>query len=193
MKTNTSISAYILCGGKSSRMGTDKGFVKFRGHSFIGWCLEAARQITNDIHLVTANKEYAQFGYPLLEDIHKNKGPVGGIHAALEHSVTDWNLILSCDVPGITGTLLTYLVERTPKETSVVFLSIGSNDYPLVAMYHKKCREYFFEAIQQNDLRLMNTIKKLNYERTEIPVSENHNLNNINTKEELRDLINSTL
>ncbi|HSM63083.1 MAG TPA: molybdenum cofactor guanylyltransferase [Gillisia sp.] len=193
MKTYTSISAYILCGGKSSRMGTDKGFVKFRDRSFMDWCLEAVRQITNDIHLVTANKKYSQFGHPLHEDIYKNKGPVGGIHAALEHSVTNWNLILSCDIPGITGSLLKDLIERTPEQTSVAFLSSGSNDYPLVAMYHKNCRKYFFEAIQENDLRLMNTIKKLNYERIEIPLSESYNLNNINTKEELQDLINSTL
>ncbi|MCM8569100.1 molybdenum cofactor guanylyltransferase [Gramella jeungdoensis] len=188
MKTKSPLSAYILCGGKSSRMGTDKGFVRFRDRSFTDWCLEAARQITKDIHLVTANKKYAQFGYPLVEDIHKNKGPVGGIYTALENSATGWNLILSCDIPGITGSLLNHLFERTPEQTSIAFLSSGSNDYPLVAIYHKNCSKYFSEAIQENDLRLMNVIGKLNYERIEIPFSESHNLNNINTPEELEIL-----
>ncbi|MDX1545234.1 MAG: molybdenum cofactor guanylyltransferase, partial [Christiangramia sp.] len=135
----------------------------------------------------------AQFGYPLVEDIHKNKGPVGGIHTALENSATDWNLILSCDIPGITGSLLNHLFERTPEQALVAFLSTASNDYPLIGMYHKSCSECFSETIQENDLRLMNVIGKLNYERIEIPTSESHNLNNINTKEELQDLINSTL
>lgn len=193
MKTGTSINAYILCGGKSSRMGTDKGFVRFKNRSFTDWCLEAVSQITRDIYLVTGEKKYAQFGYPLLEDIYKEKGPAGGIYTALENSATDWNLILSCDLPGITGSLLTRLVAGTPENTSVAFLSNEKNDYPLVAMYHKDCKKAFSEALQENDLRLMNIIKKMDYKRIQVRASEDHNLNNINTPQELDNLNKRTL
>lgn len=193
MNSKTNIQAYILCGGKSSRMGTDKGFVKFKDKSFIDWCLEALSHITNDIYLVTGNQEYRIFGYPLLEDIYKEKGPAGGIFTALEHSAADWNLILSCDIPGITGSVLNHLVENTPEKASVAFLSDGQNDFPLIAMYRKDCRKAFSEAIQKNELRLMNIIKKLNYKHIEVSSAENKDLNNINTQEELKNLIEKTL
>lgn len=193
MRTDIPINAYILCGGKSSRMGTDKGFVKFRNKCFMDWCLEAVSQITRNIHLVTGEKKYAQFGYPLLEDIYKEKGPVGGIQTALENSTTDWNLILSCDIPGINGSLLKKLVYRTPGETSVAFLNSTSQDYPLVAMYHKDCISFFSEAIQANDLKLMNLIRRMDHTTIKVAPSESPNLNNINTPQELETLNNTTL
>lgn len=193
MENDTSINAFILCGGKSSRMGTDKGFVHFKNRSFTDWCLEAVSQITREIHLVTGEKKYAQFGYPLLEDIYKEKGPVGGIYTALENSATHWNLILSCDLPGITGSLLTNLVTRKPENVSVAFLSNEKNDYPLVGMYHKDCKKVFSEAIQENELKLMKIIKKMDYARIEVQASENNNLNNINTPQELDNLNKRTL
>ena len=193
MRTDIPINAYILCGGKSSRMGTDKGFVKFRNKCFMDWCLEAVSQITRNIHLVTGEKKYAQFGYPLLEDIYKEKGPVGGIHTALENSTTDWNLILSCDIPGITGSLLKKLVYRTPGATSVAFLNSTSQDYPLVAMYHKDCKSFFSEAIQAHDLKLMNLIRRMDHTTIKVAPSESHNLNNINTPQELENLNNTTI
>lgn len=157
------------------------------------WCLDAVRQITNDIHLVTGNKAYAEFGYPLLEDIYKNKGPVGGIHTALEDSNTDWNLILSCDIPGITGSVLKDLVKRTSLQASVAFLSHAAKDYPLIALYHKNTKKVFSKAVQKNDLRLMDIIGKLNYERIEVSPSEMGSINNINTQKELEELIENTL
>lgn len=191
MRKDIYISAYILCGGQSRRMGTDKGLVEYRERTFMDWCISAIRPVTENIKLVTSNRKYNEFGYTLIQDIHKNKGPAGGIYTALEDSANHWNLILSCDLPGIKSSLLNYLIEETSNKTSIAFLSSSYNDYPLIGLYHKNCRKYFSEAIQKNELRLMNIIRSLNYERIEIPPSEI--VNNINTKKELDKLKQNTL
>ena len=72
MTANTNISAYILCGGKSSRMRTEKGLVNYLNKPFIQWVIEAVKPITKSIFLVTDNQNYRDFGFPLVLDIYKN-------------------------------------------------------------------------------------------------------------------------
>ena len=68
MSTLANIPTYILCGGKSSRMGSDKGLVKLQGRMFIDHIINSLKSISNSIYLVTSNEEYSDFGYVLLQD-----------------------------------------------------------------------------------------------------------------------------
>ena len=88
MNSKRNISDYILCGGLSSRMHQEKGLVLFKEKPFMAHVIAAVTPITNDIYLVTKNLDYEVFGYPLVSDIYENKGPVGGIYTALNHSKT---------------------------------------------------------------------------------------------------------
>lgn len=174
-------------------MGTEKGLVLYQNKPFVKWSLEAAEAFTKKIQLVTQNHEYEKFGYPLLKDAVKEKGPVGGILTALQNSATEWNLILSCDMPGISASVLKELIEEADPETAVSFLSEGDKDYPLAGIYHQKCLQAFTKSVQNEELRLMSIIKKLNFQRIEIPLFQKLFLNNINNKKELEQLIQSTL
>ena len=188
-KTENNISAFILCGGKSSRMGTEKGLVLYQKKTFVQWSIEATRTITPTLFLVTENSDYNRFGYPLINDTVKSKGPVGGIYTALKNSTTPWNLILSCDLPGITSAVVENLVEETNPGTLVSFLCKNQKAYPLMGMYHKDSFLVFTEALENNTLCLMDLIKKLNHQAIEIPFSQQKQINNINTKKELHLLI----
>lgn len=117
------LSAYILCGGKSSRMQSEKGLVYYNGKPFIRWIIEAVVPITSTIILVTSNGAYSLVGLPMIEDIYENKGPVGGIFTALKHTKSSRNLILSCDVPRITTELLTLLTHCIPGKRSPCYIS----------------------------------------------------------------------
>ena len=138
------ISAYVLCGGKSVRMQEEKGLVLYKGKPFIRWIIEAIMPITSTIILVTSNGDYSLVGLPMIEDIHADKGPVGGIYTALNHSKTERNLVLSCDVPKINTALLSKLIEESSiNDSPVTFLSDGKNDYPLIGVYKKKALKTF--------------------------------------------------
>src|SRR5690606_17235614 len=115
------IPTYILCGGKSTRMQTEKGLVCLDNKPFIQHIIDAVKPITNTIILVTNNPDYKKFGCKTIEDVYEDKGPVGGIYTALLHSHSVNNLILSCDVPFITTEILKTLLEEHERE--VTFLS----------------------------------------------------------------------
>ncbi len=186
MNRKSNISAYILCGGKSSRMGTDKGMIRYNGKPFIKWVIEAIEPIIPSIFLVTDNEEYSKFGYPLIADIHKSKGPVGGIYSALQQSETDNNLILSCDVPNISTSILqNYLIDNLSDEKDVTFLSDNTNIYPLIAIYNKRVLPNFLKAINSDKLKLVNILKELECKNIIVDNEHTRCLININTKEEL--------
>jgi molybdopterin-guanine dinucleotide biosynthesis protein A len=186
MNTNTNISAYILCGGKSSRMQTEKGLVNFLDKPFIQWVIEAVKPVTQNIFLVTDNQSYSKFGYTLVPDVYKAKGPVGGIYSALNHSKNEYNLILSCDIPNISASIINrYLVTNLSSDTDVSFLSDDKNSYPLIAVYNKRVTPLFLEAIKMNKLKLVSLLSELNCQNIRVNTNDFDSLRNINTKEEL--------
>ncbi|MDP5045340.1 MAG: molybdenum cofactor guanylyltransferase, partial [Leeuwenhoekiella sp.] len=99
MKSLNHIPAYILCGGKSTRMLSEKGLVELQDKTFIEHIINKLQKIKLSIFLVTENPSYTYLSVPTLPDIYKEKGPLGGIYAALKHTNAAQILILSCDVP----------------------------------------------------------------------------------------------
>jgi len=191
MKNPTNISAYILCGGKSSRMQMEKGLVKYKNKAFIQWVIEAIEPITKNIFLVTDNQDYSVLGYPLIADIYKDKGPIGGIFSALNRSETDSNLILSCDVPNISSSVIQkYLINNMSDYKDVTFLSDDDNSYPLIAIYNKRIVSKFLEAINSDKLKLVSLLSELECLKIKVKTEDFKALKNINTKEELELLEN---
>lgn len=189
MNRKSNISAYILCGGKSSRMQTEKGLVHFNDKPFIKWVIEAIEPITSNLFLVTDNQDYTVFRYPLIPDIYKDKGPVGGIYSALNQTETEYNLILSCDVPNIsTSVLQNYLIDNLTEEKDVTFLSDDRNNYPLIAIYNKRVLQKFLKAIKSDKLKLINILNVLECENIRVDKEHLKTLKNINTIEELKIL-----
>ena len=72
----------VLAGGKSTRMGRDKAFVEFDGRTLLSRALELAGSVSEDVCIVGSRQTFAGLG-TTLEDVHKDCGPLGGIHAAL--------------------------------------------------------------------------------------------------------------
>ena len=66
------LSAIILAGGKSSRMGTDKGLVLFNGKPMVEYLIEIFRSLNIPTIIVANNSEYNQFDVPVFEDLIKN-------------------------------------------------------------------------------------------------------------------------
>src|SRR4051812_27131822 len=75
------ITAIVLAGGKSQRMGTDKGLLDLHGKTFVQRICAAVQPIVgSNILIVSANNEYDALGFSRVEDIIENKGPVGGLY-----------------------------------------------------------------------------------------------------------------
>lgn len=192
MIEKSNIPVYILCGGKSTRMQTDKGLVDFKGKPFIQWVIDAAKGISDSIFLVTNNLDYADFGYPLINDIYKDKGPVGGIFSALKHSTENQILILSCDVPNISAEILEhYLLKKIEDDADVIMLADNEKIYPLIGIYSKSVMGGFERAIKRDKLKLILVIKDFIFKTIQVAGKHKNALANINTKKELEALENN--
>ena len=95
------LTGIVLCGGKSKRMGFDKGLVPYKNKALVSHAIHSIEVYCSEILLSANIDTYNSFGYKTIEDHYKNIGPLGGIHAALSASQTSQNLITACDIPFI--------------------------------------------------------------------------------------------
>jgi molybdopterin-guanine dinucleotide biosynthesis protein A len=136
--SSSDVSAFILAGGKSTRMGRDKAFVLLDGRTLLARALELSRSVCPEAHIVGDPAKFASFG-PVVEDIFRGCGPLGGIHAALRASHTDLNLILAVDVPFLSPALLQYLIMCARASTErVTAVRVNGRWQPLCAVYRAR-------------------------------------------------------
>ena len=88
------IEAFILAGGKSSRMGADKGLIDLDGSPMIQSTIDVLELLDIPVNIIANNGAYIKLGQPIYEDILQDKGPLGGIYTALAKAKTDRVIIL---------------------------------------------------------------------------------------------------
>ena len=115
MVDKKNIMGIILAGGKSSRMGSDKGLLKIENRTFVECVIDAMKPLIDEIIIVSNNPEYDQFGYHRVEDDIKDSGPLAGLYSGLKHSNTEHNLVLSSDIPLIKAEILEKLIDADYK------------------------------------------------------------------------------
>ncbi|PJJ09230.1 molybdenum cofactor guanylyltransferase [Flavobacterium sp. 1] len=183
------ITAIVLAGGKSQRMGTDKGMLDLNGKTFIQHICDALQPIVDsNILIVSANKEYDALGFSRVEDIIENKGPVGGLYTALMESKTKVNLVLSIDVPLVSTELLEWLIKNHDETYMITQTKSGDKINPLIGVYDRSMRIVFGEHMAGNQLKLRQVIEDVKHQTIEVPELWNHQLQNINTPEEYQNL-----
>ena len=135
-----SMTGVILAGGKSSRMGTDKALLPIGGKPCIQHVRDILREVFNDVIAISDHGDrYAFLSLPVLKDIWKGSGPIGGIHSALTQITTDDAFITSCDLPGITSTMIRRVARIGAGEDAVVFKASDGLIQPLFGVYRKSC------------------------------------------------------
>jgi molybdopterin-guanine dinucleotide biosynthesis protein A len=131
------LAAFILAGGKSTRMGADKAFVMLEGRTLLARALELAQSVTADVQIVGEAAKFGEFA-PVVEDVFRGCGPLGGIHAALRASGAELNVVLAVDMPFVSPKLLRYLIEQARRSAAPVTVArCGGGWQPLCAVYRR--------------------------------------------------------
>jgi len=129
------LSGFVLAGGKSTRMGQDKAAVTLNGRTLLEHALAALRGVCRNVAILGRYELYGTLA-PVYEDIFPGCGPLGGIHAALSNSHTQYNLIIGVDTPFLAPGLLAYLAQRATATGSVVTTpEIDAYRQPLCTVY----------------------------------------------------------
>lgn len=139
--------AAILAGGKSSRMGREKALLEIEGEPLIRRTARVLRRVFAQIVVVTNTSEIAEAAaLPAIGDLHADKGPLGGIHAALSH-YGEPTFVVACDLPFLTVDFLRFLTENFEGEALVPRSPQGLE--PLHAIYAPGCLPVFERFLQE--------------------------------------------
>jgi molybdopterin-guanine dinucleotide biosynthesis protein A len=117
-------------------------------------------------------------------DLSPGRGPLAGLEAALTASPHEWVLLVACDMPRLSASLLGRLTERTlTTERRAVVPKVGGRLQPLHAVYHRSCLEAVEEALAGDRLGITAFVRDLD---AQILVCEaDASFDNVNTPEDL--------
>jgi len=190
MINKNNLTGIILAGGKSSRMGADKGTLLLKEKAFIQHIIDAMKPLVTDIVIVSDNPNHSSFGVERIQDIIKDAGPLAGIYSGLQHSKTDYNLVVSCDVPLITSEVLQQLIENHEKCVDLVQLESYKKTMPLTALYNKTCKQTIETLLNKGERRVRFAASQLKTKTIKLDDNLSSAIKNINTKEEFNAITN---
>jgi molybdopterin-guanine dinucleotide biosynthesis protein A len=155
------ITGIILAGGKSSRMGMEKGLVKFKNKPLIQYAIDTLGPACGQIIISSNSNAYQYTGLRIIPDEVRGIGPVGGIHACLNASATNDNIVLSCDTPFINKALIGHLIQNHQGALAAVPW-FGNDKYePVSAYYHKDFAKVLAAFIRDKNYKLPDIFNKV--------------------------------
>lgn len=179
------LTAVILAGGKSQRMGEDKAFLDLEGLPFIERILQVVKGLTQEVMVIANTKQYDSLGIPIYPDLIEDCGPVGGIYTAMKMVKTPYLLVLSCDIPLLRGTVLEYLIEESlPCDANI--LTTEERWQPLTAIYNSRTLPIFKKALDTKKLKLRSLLALMDLQKIACPKGLIPCLSNINTPTDLK-------
>lgn len=174
-------SSFILAGGASRRMGSDKALLLWRGKPLLQHTAELLQQSAGNCTIVAPAGRYESYGYPILVDQWPGEGPLGGILTALEQSTTDCNLIVAVDMPDLQAALLTALLDAARASGRTVVPSHPGGIEPLCAVYQRAALPGLRSFFERGGRRVKDALREI---ETEPFYVEMEILTSVNTPEQ---------
>jgi molybdenum cofactor guanylyltransferase len=159
-------------------MGRDKARLPFRGSDLVSNVAAAVARAAGNVTLV-GHSELAA-----IPDRYPGQGPLGGILTVLHHTSADWNLIVACDMPEVSGDFLGELLARAMRSPAAVLLPCGPDGLPqpLCAVYHRRVLPALEDRFAQGVRQVRAALEGIDVER--LAVAELSHFQNVNTPED---------
>jgi molybdopterin-guanine dinucleotide biosynthesis protein A len=187
------MTSIILAGGKSSRLGRSKALQVIGGKNLIQWVVDRLAILSTEIIIATAHGEAISCSsatrIKTIADIYPRKGPLVGIYSGLIASSSSRAIVVGCDTPFLSVSLLEYMTQIC-STFDVVVPRIKKKVEPLCAVYSKNCLATIQELLEQNELsisELFRMVKMRYIEEDEINSFDPEHLSffNINSQDDL--------
>ena len=182
------IALLIVAGGKSSRIGQDKRFIKLGDKNFLEIILEKAAKfnfaekfLCVEENLPIISDLSQKYGAKILIDEFKNCGAMSGIANGLKNIKTDWALAISADMPFFSFEIL---FDANFSSVQAIIPVVGGKNQMLAAFYHKNLAEIFNSELKSGQRKLFWTIKKVPHRFLEL--TDENPFFNVNTRADLR-------
>ena len=185
MMTTPKITGIVLAGGRSSRMGEDKSLMRLNGKTLIEYSIDALRPICEKVIISSNNPNYDFTGCEVWPDELPDQAPIIGIYSCLKRSETELNIILSCDMPLMSASMIGFLLAKSADYDITVPVHDNGQIEPLCGVYKKSSQEILKEFIESGNFRLNDCIRSASYQfipvDAQIPCNTPNLFLNINT------------
>ncbi|MGE7761950.1 molybdenum cofactor guanylyltransferase [Peribacillus sp. NPDC097895] len=152
----------LLAGGKSSRMGVNKALLKIGGVVNISRVASELKKVSEKILVITNTfEDYRFLQLPLISDLHKDQGPLGGLHAGMSSSKTELQFLTACDMPFVSAEAINEIISFYETGFDAVIPEINGRIQPLFAVYHKRCLPVLTECLVKNELKMSRFLEKI--------------------------------
>ncbi len=186
------ITGILLSGGKSSRMGKEKGNIKIGNYFMYQYPLRVLESLCDEILISTCGNLEMEENYEQICDEVPNIGPIGGLYTCLKRSSNELNIVLSYDLPMVNEDLFKDLLKSRDQFDIILPALKEGNPEPLCGIYKKSTQDVFGKMI---DRKVYAVRKALPLVRSKIIVLEETSpffradiFLNINRETDLKDL-----
>jgi molybdopterin-guanine dinucleotide biosynthesis protein A len=156
------VTAIILAGGKSSRLGRDKALERIGGQYLIERVIDSLSQLGDDIIVVTAAPDQlSDLNIEKVLDTYPRTGAKVGLYTGINASLSFHSLVVACDMPFLNINLLRFLLDSAQSFDAVI-PRIGDKIEPLHAVYSKNCIPVLEEQISKGKLKISALFSEIN-------------------------------
>ncbi len=138
METDKGFSGFVLAGGRSRRMGSNKALLPLAGRRLVDRAIDLLEPHVQEIFVVGPPEVFPLLHVPVHPDEVRQAGPLGGILTGLRHASHERSLVLGVDLPFLNGDVLDRVLAASEGQDMTV-PRIGETSETLCAVYSKKC------------------------------------------------------
>jgi molybdopterin-guanine dinucleotide biosynthesis protein A len=159
-----SMNAFVLAGGRSTRMGRDKALIEFRGRPLIEHALDKLRALGFAPRIAGSRQDLSAFA-PVIPDNYGPDnytalGPLAGIEAALAAGNEELSLFLPVDLPLLPVEFLRWMSARALQTAALATIPrLQGWPQPLCAVYHRALLPHARAALAASDAKVMRAVE----------------------------------
>jgi len=148
------VSAVILAGGKSRRMGMDKALLQYQRQSLLLRAIEFLTGLFPEVLVASCDpRRYPDLPVPCVPDELPGEGALVGIHAGLKAAKNQVVFVMACDHPFPQAELVRHLVQVAP-DADLTIPSTARGFEPLFAVYGKTCLPFIALMVAEGERRI---------------------------------------
>lgn len=155
------ITALLLAGGNSSRMGTNKAMLPMFEGANVQNIASELKKVAGQVILITNTPDdYSFLGLPMVQDQYRGMGPLAGLHAGLAASKTETVIISACDMPFVKADVMKEMISSLGDHEALV-PEINGQLHPLFAIYRKSCLPLLTSCLVERELKMVHLLNQL--------------------------------
>jgi molybdopterin-guanine dinucleotide biosynthesis protein A len=164
-----SITAIVLCGGRSTRMGQDKGALPFGPETMLERVTRLVRGIAGEVIVVGRPDQQPPADVRVVYDPVADLGPLAGLAAGLSASTNDLNIVVACDKPLVQAAVLQRLVAWIGDYDACVAMNEGHAS-ALCGVYRSRVAGAARTLLDAGERRVMRLLDRVNTKRVDAAV-----------------------